>query len=132
MIRRHAGDLFHLITPHDHALLSGKLAAHFGNPRFAPLEPRDQTVAAASLAALPQTIQAALHPDSTHDLLISADPYHTLFPWESLKYSAAPDALNSLLQSPPLAWPPPSSTSAASSNAPPANPTPLSGPPGLS
>jgi len=49
MIRRHAGGLFHLITQHDHALLSGKLAAHFGNPRFAPPEPRDQTVAAASL-----------------------------------------------------------------------------------
>jgi hypothetical protein len=35
MIRRRVGDEFWLILQHDHALLSGKLAEHWGNDRFA-------------------------------------------------------------------------------------------------
>ncbi len=42
MIRRRAGNEFWLITQNDHAIVSGELAKHFGNERFAkpnPLEP---------------------------------------------------------------------------------------------
>ena len=49
MIRRRLGDRFLLFTQHDHALLAGALAAHYGNARFASPEPRDETVAAVSL-----------------------------------------------------------------------------------
>ena len=51
-----------------------------------------ESLASAAFAALPEPVQTALHPDSPHDLLISADPGLTLFPWESLKYATAPDA----------------------------------------
>ena len=49
MIRRHLADRFLLFTQHDHALLSGALAAHYGNARFAPPDPRDETITAVSL-----------------------------------------------------------------------------------
>src|SRR3954451_11877586 len=35
MIRRRVGDEFWLIPQHDHAILSGELAKHFGNAKFA-------------------------------------------------------------------------------------------------
>ena len=41
MIRRRAGNEFWLFTQHDHALLSGQLAAEFGNAAFAPPDPRE-------------------------------------------------------------------------------------------
>ena len=41
MIRRRVGDEFWLIPQHDHALVSGELAKHFGNDRFA--KPQDAT-----------------------------------------------------------------------------------------
>jgi hypothetical protein len=49
MIRRHLADRMLLFTQHDHALLSGALAAHYGNARFAPPHPRDPTITAVSL-----------------------------------------------------------------------------------
>ncbi len=49
MIRRKAGNDFLLITQNDHAILSGKLAEHFGNARFARPQPRQETIDAASL-----------------------------------------------------------------------------------
>jgi hypothetical protein len=44
MIRRLFGNQFLLFTQHDHALLSGRFAAHLGNNRFAPPQPRDAVV----------------------------------------------------------------------------------------
>src|SRR5687768_18404240 len=41
MIRRQQGDDWLLITQHDHALLAGELAEHFGNEYFARPEPRE-------------------------------------------------------------------------------------------
>jgi hypothetical protein len=49
MIRRRVGNEFWLIAQHDHALLSGELAKHFGNARFAKPEPDDQTTLAIHL-----------------------------------------------------------------------------------
>lgn len=49
MIRRHAGDHYQLVTQNDHALLSGQLAAFFGNERFAPPDPLPDTLAAVAL-----------------------------------------------------------------------------------
>lgn len=49
MIRRRLADRFLLFGQHDHALLAGQLAAHYGNARFAPPDPRDATIAAVSL-----------------------------------------------------------------------------------
>jgi hypothetical protein len=44
MIRRTQGDDWLLITQHDHALLAGELAEHFGNGRFAKADPFDATI----------------------------------------------------------------------------------------
>jgi hypothetical protein len=45
MIRRETNaDSFILITQHDHAVLSGQLAEHFGNARFAKPEPYASTI----------------------------------------------------------------------------------------
>ena len=41
MIRREEGEHFLLIAQHDHALIAGELAEHFGNADFAPPEPRE-------------------------------------------------------------------------------------------
>jgi hypothetical protein len=41
VIRREADDNFLLITQHDHALIAGELAEHFGNEQFARPEPRE-------------------------------------------------------------------------------------------
>ena len=49
MIRRHVGDWFYLISQNDHAHLSGRIAAHFGNAMFAPPDPREETVTAISM-----------------------------------------------------------------------------------
>ena len=49
MIRRHDAERFLLISQHDHALLSGKLAEALGNQRFAPPDPRDQVIQATAL-----------------------------------------------------------------------------------
>jgi hypothetical protein len=49
MIRRHAGDEFELITQSNHALLSGQMAAYFGNPQFAAPAPLPETLAAIAL-----------------------------------------------------------------------------------
>jgi hypothetical protein len=49
MIRRRIGDEFWLITQNDHALLSGQLAQHFGNDRFAPPEPRESVIVGISM-----------------------------------------------------------------------------------
>ena len=49
MIRRHAGDRHQLISQNDHALLSGQLAAFFGNAQFAPPDPLPDTLAAIAL-----------------------------------------------------------------------------------
>ena len=43
------GDQFFLITQNDHANLSGRIAQHFGNDRFDPPIPREDTVIAASI-----------------------------------------------------------------------------------
>jgi hypothetical protein len=44
MIRHRQGSDFLLITQDDHARLSGRFAEHLGNGRFAPPEPRAQTL----------------------------------------------------------------------------------------
>ena len=44
MIRHRLGDEFVLITQHDHAQLSGKLAEHVGNSLFSPPTPYQETV----------------------------------------------------------------------------------------
>jgi hypothetical protein len=44
MIRRQVENEFWLFAQHDHALLSGRIAHHFGNDRFARPEPFDQTI----------------------------------------------------------------------------------------
>src|SRR5687768_7604223 len=44
MIRRQQGDDWLLITQHDHALLAGELAEHFGNDRFAPPDPMESVL----------------------------------------------------------------------------------------
>lgn len=44
MIRHEQGDAFLLITQHDHALLSGKLAERIGNGMFAPPSPFHEAV----------------------------------------------------------------------------------------
>ncbi|MGB7157596.1 MAG: DUF3891 family protein [Tepidisphaeraceae bacterium] len=44
MIRREEGADVLLITQHDHALVSGVLAEHFGNDRFARPEPLESTI----------------------------------------------------------------------------------------
>src|SRR5918996_3103727 len=49
MIRRDADGEFLLIAQHDHALVAGVLAEHFGNQRFAQPEPRDATIRGVSL-----------------------------------------------------------------------------------
>ncbi len=49
MIRREANNQYHLITQHDHALLSGHLASHLSNAHFAPPEPFDIVIQAISL-----------------------------------------------------------------------------------
>ncbi|MGH7215374.1 MAG: DUF3891 family protein, partial [Tepidisphaeraceae bacterium] len=49
MIRRRVGDEFFLITQHDHALLAGALAGHFGNDVFGAPEPRAGVVRATAL-----------------------------------------------------------------------------------
>jgi hypothetical protein len=46
MIRRQIGDEFFLIAQHDHAILSGKLAEHFGNVRFARPSPWESVILA--------------------------------------------------------------------------------------
>src|SRR2546421_10285790 len=49
MIRRRVGDEFWLITQHDHALVSGKLAEHFGNDQFQLPAPRESVILGTSL-----------------------------------------------------------------------------------
>lgn len=49
MIRHTQGDSFLLITQHDHALLSGKLAERVGNAMFSPPSPYRETVDAVAL-----------------------------------------------------------------------------------
>jgi len=49
MIRRHVADRFYLIAQNDHALLSGQVAAHYGNHRFTRPNPATETLRAASL-----------------------------------------------------------------------------------
>lgn len=49
MIRRHDGDRFLLVAQHDHALLSGQLAEHYGNGRFARPEPRGAVIRAVGM-----------------------------------------------------------------------------------
>jgi hypothetical protein len=49
MIRREVGNEFFLIAQHDHAILSGELAQHFGNERFARPQPWEPVIAAARL-----------------------------------------------------------------------------------
>jgi len=49
MIRREDDGEFLLIAQHDHALLAGQLAEHFGNAQFATPEPRESTVRGVSL-----------------------------------------------------------------------------------
>src|SRR2546423_13498096 len=51
MIRRHVGNEFWLFTQHDHALLSGKFAEHFGNERdgYARPEPFDSVIRGVSM-----------------------------------------------------------------------------------
>src|SRR4051794_21366437 len=44
MIRHRRGDEFLLITQHDHAQLSGKLATHLGNETFSPPSPYRESV----------------------------------------------------------------------------------------
>jgi hypothetical protein len=49
MIRRRVGNDFWLIPQHDHALLSGALASHFGNTRFAKPAPTEHVIDGVSL-----------------------------------------------------------------------------------
>lgn len=49
MIRRRVGDEFFLITQHDHALLSGEFARHFGNSNFVRPDPFDAMIQGVSL-----------------------------------------------------------------------------------
>src|SRR5688572_25658921 len=49
MIRRAINDQFLLFSQHDHALLAGQLASHYGNTRFAPPTPLTDTLRAVSL-----------------------------------------------------------------------------------
>ncbi len=49
MIRRRAGNDFWLITQHDHALLSGELARHYGNRQFTPLAPAERVLTGIAL-----------------------------------------------------------------------------------
>jgi hypothetical protein len=49
MIRRRVGNEFWLIAQHDHALLSGQLAQHLGNDRFARPDPREPAITGISL-----------------------------------------------------------------------------------
>jgi len=49
MIRRDDGGDFLLIAQHDHAMVAGVLAEHFGNDQFAKPEPQDKTVKGVSL-----------------------------------------------------------------------------------
>lgn len=49
MIRREAGDTFVLFTQHDHAVLAGQLARHFGNERFGRPKPYEQTMIGVSM-----------------------------------------------------------------------------------
>jgi hypothetical protein len=49
MIRRHVGNEFFLIAQHDHALLAGEFARHFGNAMFAQPDPFDPTIQGTSL-----------------------------------------------------------------------------------
>jgi hypothetical protein len=44
MIRHHSGDSFLLVTQHDHALLSGRLAREIGNDLFVPPSPFEEAV----------------------------------------------------------------------------------------
>jgi hypothetical protein len=49
MIRRHAGDQFYLIAQNDHAQLSGRIASHYGNHRFARPKAWEQTLRAIAI-----------------------------------------------------------------------------------
>ncbi|MFI5377742.1 MAG: DUF3891 family protein [Tepidisphaerales bacterium] len=49
MIRRRVDDRFYLIAQHEHALLSGRLASHYGNGRFSRPDPMAQVVEAVSM-----------------------------------------------------------------------------------
>jgi hypothetical protein len=49
MIRREEQGSFLLITQHDHALISGELAEHFGNELFAAPQPRKEAVRGVAL-----------------------------------------------------------------------------------
>ena len=49
MIRRRVDDYFFLIAQHEHALLSGRLASHYGNSRFNRPNPLAEVVEAVSM-----------------------------------------------------------------------------------
>jgi hypothetical protein len=49
MIRRQDGESFLLIAQHDHALVAGELAEHFGNETFATPDPQGQAVRGTAL-----------------------------------------------------------------------------------
>jgi hypothetical protein len=49
MIRRRVDDCFYLITQHEHALLSGRLASHYGNARFSRPDPMPEVIEAVSM-----------------------------------------------------------------------------------
>src|SRR5881394_855981 len=49
MIRRDMGDAFFLFAQHDHAQLSGQLAAHYGNRFFGKPDPPEPTIRAVGL-----------------------------------------------------------------------------------
>ena len=49
MIRRQDGADFLLVAQHDHAIIAGVLAGHFGNERFAAPDPRDDAIRGVAL-----------------------------------------------------------------------------------
>ena len=49
VIRREEGDHFLLVTQHDHALIAGELAEHFGNEYFAAPQPRESVLSGVRL-----------------------------------------------------------------------------------
>ena len=104
MIRHRLGDEFVLITQHDHAQLSGRLAQHVGNPLFSPPTPFQETVDGIALHdcgwPLHDDVRPTLNPQGL-PLHVLESPMSVAIPvWsESVRRAAEHDPYSGLLVS---------------------------------
>lgn len=103
MIRHRLGDEFVLITQHDHAQLSGRLATHVGNALFAPPTPYQETVDGIALHDTGWPLhdeRPTLNPQG-HPLHVLESPMSVAIPvWsESVRRASAHNEYSGLLVS---------------------------------